>query len=236
MIWWGIKMRYKKSIKKFLKSERGNATLEAAYLYPSLLMMTIFLLFFTIVVYQKALVNFQARKAADQIAYIWNNNSDNLNNTTPNFNGDFKYYSTDTPNGDGLYWKVFQNNALKKYSLDFFKSDSTLVSEKEAAAQVHFQTKSVVDLKVEYQNALVSKYSNEVLATESIQVTATSGFKIPSVLKQFTWLNKKISATATAEIYDPVENIRTVKSLLFITGKLAEKVKFLKDIIKLLGL
>ncbi|MGX7417488.1 TadE/TadG family type IV pilus assembly protein [Carnobacterium gallinarum] len=194
-------------IKRFLKSEKGSALLEASFLYPAILIITVAMLLFTIVVYQQSLVHYQARKVADKVAYVWNYNSDSQE--IGKNNGLFEKY-TSQDHGDGLYWRLHGNNVLQQFGINF-GNGSGVVGTKESLAKTKYKSTNV---------ELDIKFENNLLGRNQIKVTAKSGFKMPSLLKKGFGIDKDVEAVAYADVTDTVESIRDLRFMAYVVGEL----------------
>lgn len=88
-----------------------------------LLIITLSLIFFSLVIYYKSVLQYDANRIADQVAFSWSNSSSDLKT------GEFDTYTTDLD--DGLYWRLTGNNFLSQFGLTMF-GDSGLVQKKHA--------------------------------------------------------------------------------------------------------
>ena len=195
--------------KQFCKSEKGSALLEASFLYPAILIVTVSMVLFTIVVYQQSLVHYQARRAADKLAYVWNYNSD----AQKVDNGQFVHYTSESDGGDGLYWRLHGNNILQQVGINFNKSGGVVAKKTQFANDKY--KKSNVTIEVEFENKLLSR--------NQVKVTATSGFKMPSFLKNAFGIKRDFTAVAYADVVDTVENMRDLKFIAYVTGEIKQK-------------
>lgn len=205
-------------IRKFCGDEKGAAVIEATFLYPSMLIMAIALLFMTIVVYQKAIVSYVAHTAADGIAYTWLNDTSNVG-SEEGYRGKVTKYNTN--GSDGLYWKLFEDNFITR---DLFKITRPA------------NTGAKLDMATGYYSA---KYNAAITAdldgSGRVKVTATSSFKIPKILETFH-IDSEVKTVAYAEWSDPVEGIRNVRVAFFVVDELRSQFKDLDKILKKIGL
>lgn len=209
-------------IRQFHKDEKGSAIMEATFLYPSILIMAMVLLFMTIVVYQKAVVSYVAHTAADGIAHTWLNDTSNLGDDD-GYNGKVTTYNT---NGeDGLYWKLFEDNIITREIFNVRSVESSgATGSKLREGETYYSAKYNTTIKAE-------------LLTDGscrIKVTATSPFKIPDILKNFN-IESDVKAIAYAKWSDPVEGIRNVRVAIFAVDELRKKFKELDKVLEKIG-
>src|SRR5699024_10636562 len=91
----------RKHWKRFRKNEKGMFTLEASLIFPIIFVVTISLILFSLVFYQKVVVYQKANMIAERTAYTWDNSQKDFN--TGSF-AENQYSSMDA--GDGLYWRT----------------------------------------------------------------------------------------------------------------------------------
>lgn len=94
-------------------NQDGSFTIEASLLFPMLLIMTIALIFFCLIVFEKVVLHQRAQIIANRAAYVWDNSSKNI--TT----GAFNKYTSDPDSTDGLYWRLFGNQIFSRFHLNF---------------------------------------------------------------------------------------------------------------------
>lgn len=212
-------------IRQFYKDEKGSAITEAAFLYPSILIMAITLLFMTIVVYQKAVVLYVAHKAADGIAHTWLNDTANLDNDD-GYSGKVTVYHT---NGkDGLYGKLFEDNFITtKFFPNRSAGSSGKTGNKLETGNKYYSAK--------YHAAITAELAADGISPSRVKVTAISPFKTPDILKNFN-IDSDVRAVAYASLNDPVEGIRNVRVAMFAVDELREKFKDLDKVLEKLGL
>src|SRR5699024_12202435 len=98
-------------LKKLKQREDGVFTLEATILFPIILIITMTFIFFSLVIYQKAMLTHSANTVAERLAFVWDNSYKDINS------GEFDKYPT-FDGGDGLYWRTFDNQYLSKFGID----------------------------------------------------------------------------------------------------------------------
>ncbi|HET7627422.1 MAG TPA: TadE/TadG family type IV pilus assembly protein [Bacillales bacterium] len=189
-------MRISKSLGKLRKNESGSFTLEASLIFPILLILTVSLVFFSLIVYEQVVLHQRAQVIADRMAFSWNNSLADLEDGSFGRNE----YTTDVKNGDGLYWRVTSNQFLSKFGLNLDAgSGEGLVAKKMDRVN---RWKLSGGAKIEKIN-----FDNNLLGG-NITVTLSSPLQIPDSLKKMFGI-KNIEATAKADVSEPVEFIRT---------------------------
>lgn len=182
-------------MKSFLKDDRGSFTIEASFVFPSLLIFTLLGVFFCIVVFQIGTANYVAQKAAAQTAFVWNNSHKDI------VTGEFgkQYYSGLDTGGDGLYWRLTDNNILSifniagSFSIAGDKKDLTDIKTGKA------KDKGAITVEVSYNNKLI--YSE-------VKATAESSLYIPSFVVSVLG-SDTVQATSTHVVTDTPELVRT---------------------------
>lgn len=185
----------KKKLQDFRRNDRGSFTIEASMLFPMILMITFLLIFFSIVIYHKAILQFEANRIADEIAYTWNNSSKDAKT------GEFNEYTTD--NGDGLYWRISDNHFLEQFGIPSFGGDSALVQSKTD------RFTSTYDVEVEFQNQLLGN---------QIEVTIERPVPLPSGFTDVFNLDV-IHGSSTRTITEPTELIRNTDFVVYFAQK-----------------
>ncbi|MFA1819792.1 TadE/TadG family type IV pilus assembly protein [Virgibacillus oceani] len=184
-------------MKPFLKEERGSFTFEATLVFPGFLLFVLAGVFFCIVVFQMGTAHYVAQNAASHVAYSWNNSNKDLET------GEFDNQSyTGLEGGDGLYWRIFDNNILGMFGLEGVfapEEGGGLVTEKKMLAQNKFS--NPIDVTVEYSNYII--YGE-------VEVTAESELYMPTFLKNMLdSSNNSLAATSNRVVTETPELIRT---------------------------
>lgn len=182
-------------MKSFLKDDRGSFTIEASFVFPSLLIFTLLGVFFCIIIFQLGTANYVAQKAAAQTAYTWNNSHKDL------VTGEFgkEYYSGLDTGGDGLYWRLTDNNILSIFGIggSFSGEGESLTGKKTGKAEDKYNGSITVD--VSYKNKLI--YSE-------VEATAESALYLPSFMISMIG-SGTVKATSTHVVTDTPELVRT---------------------------
>ncbi|MCJ7840229.1 pilus assembly protein [Lederbergia sp. NSJ-179] len=192
----------KKQIYSFLKNDKGVFTIEASMIFPMLLIITLSLIFFSLVIYYKSVLQFDANRIADQVSYVWNNSSKDVKT------GEFDTYTNDLD--DGLYWRLTSNNILEQFGLPNI-GDSSLVAKKEHAELIE-EIPGPITGSVEFQNGL---------AGSRINVTLQQPLYLPSAVKTMFGIDL-MRAQASRPITEPVEFIRNVDFILYFVNDISK--------------
>ncbi|WP_141554354.1 TadE/TadG family type IV pilus assembly protein [Virgibacillus ndiopensis] len=194
-----------KFFKKIRKKEDGNFTIEATVIFPIILMLTISLVFFSLVIYQKAVLHYSANTLAERLAFVWDNSDKDIDT------GYFDKYTTFS-GGDGLYWRLFGNSFLSKFGLDFGSNNATipigggggsLVEDKLARSTTSILPAGATG-KVSYKNSIVGG---------KIVVDLESPLNLPSFLQDLFGIDK-IEAKVSHAVVEPTEVIRTTDTVI----------------------
>ncbi|GAA0428003.1 hypothetical protein GCM10008934_17160 [Virgibacillus salarius] len=176
-------------MKPFMKEERGSFTIEATLVFPALLMFTLIGVFFCIIIFQMGTASYMAHKVSSELAYTWNSTHKDIKT------GDFeKTEYTGLAGGDGLYWRVTDNDVLGFFNLSGFSGDNIVVDKKRKADIYN----GAITLKVDYNNTLI--YSE-------VEVEAESGLYIPTFFKNM--IGSKVKGTSSHVVTETPELIRT---------------------------
>jgi hypothetical protein len=219
-------MRLIASLKNLKSSDKGSFTIEASLVFPIILMLTIFMQFFSVYVYQKVILYNQASFIAQRAAHSWDNSYKDP--VTGGFkDGKVQY--------DGLYWRITSDNMF-----DFM---GLITGESPGEVTVKFETDDNKNLKrpdpnFKLNNAFKSRfekvgenldgqitYTNNLI-DRKITVTLNNPIQLPF------WGNRLMSATVTTRVTDPAEFmrtfnlIRTYSTLINKNKKTVEKVDF----------
>ncbi|GAB2536001.1 TadE/TadG family type IV pilus assembly protein [Gracilibacillus alcaliphilus] len=176
-------------MKSFLKDERGSFTIEATLVFPALLIFTLVGVFFCIIIFQLGTSSYMAQKVSNELAYTWNSSHKDIKTSEID-----KANYTGLDGGDGLYWRVADNDILGFFNLSGFTGDS-LIERKMDRAMIY---NGSIAIDVDYNNILI--YSE-------VEVTATSNLFIPSFLKNM--IGSKVEASSSHVVTETPELVRT---------------------------
>lgn len=196
----------KRNVKTFFKSDAGNFTIEASMIFPMILLITMSLIFFSLVIYYKSILQFEANRIADNVAFVWSNSTKDVKT------GAFSQYTTD--NGDGLYWRLTSNSILSKFELDF-GGDDPLIGKK-LHSELVSNIPGGVTGEVRYSNGLIS---NKGL--NSIVVSLKQPLYLPPTVEKLFGMNI-MEAQASRAVTEPVEFIRNTDFVIYFYDKIPE--------------
>ena len=188
----------KSHFRDFKDDEDGVMTLEASMLFPAILIATMMMIFFSMVIFYKSVLQFEANRIADQVAYVWNNSSKDVET------GEFEQYTTD--NGDGLYWRLTSNNFFEQFGFDAPGND--LVGAKERNELVS-DIPGVSSGSVTYSNGLIGS---------QIQVELTQPIPMPSSVTSLLGTDV-LTAKASRAVTEPVELVRDTQFAMYFFKK-----------------
>lgn len=180
--------------KRLKKNEDGNFTIEASLIFPILLIMIILFIVFSLVIYERVTLQYQANKVVSQLAHSWGSSSKNVNTGAMGGDG----YVTE--NGDGLYWRLTSNDVF-----GFSISGGNVIEAKKSRVG-------------EYSGHVT--FDNGMF-TQTIHVELEKQLSLPPSIAEFLGLNS-IGATASHPVIEPVEIIRTTDFMLYGFDKFME--------------
>ncbi|MFZ5597779.1 MAG: TadE family protein [Bacillota bacterium] len=170
-----------------LRDGRGSATLEAAIIFPVILLMVLAFIFFSMFVYHRLVLVDTAVYAASQRAVTWDNSYKDV--------GDGRM---EADKNDGLYWRIF--NDFDTSGLVRCKAGAAEDLIGERLGQVIYGLKEPQSISVEYRNRLI---------TRTVSVDIKHSVDIP-----FGWLagaiDTDVEVLARSQVTEPAEYIRTV--------------------------
>lgn len=199
----------KKKLMAFLKRDEGSFTIEASMIFPMLLIITMSFIFFSLVIYYKSVLQFDANRIADQVAYSWNNSSKNVKT------GEFNTYTTSLE--DGLYWRLTGNNFLQQFGLPSIGS-SSLVDKKRRPELIN-EIPGPISGEVQFSNGIFGS---------RITVTLQQPLYLPSFVKNLFGINI-MEAKATRSITEPVEFIRNIDFVIYFYNDISTYGGYISD-------
>ena len=192
---------------KFKDDEDGVMTLEASMLFPAILIATMMMIFFSMVIFYKSVLQFEANRIADQVAYVWNNSSKDVET------GEFEDYTTE--NGDGLYWRLNSNNFFEQFGFEAPGND--LVGKKERNELVS-EIPGVSGGSVTFKNGLIGSH---------IEVELNQAIPLPSSVTNLLGTDV-LTARATRAVTEPVELVRDTEFAMYFFKKASGYGKYVK--------
>lgn len=178
-----------KSTFKYIMDEQGSFTIEATLVFPTVFLVVIALLFFSMYSYQKVLVYYQSSTTTERAAFIWNNSH---RNGTTGALGDSGGYLNIMENNNGLYWRLFQDGS---YS-------SSLSG---AGGPIQGQKFNQVLKERQFSGTGTVSYNNYFVVRE-IKMEMNKKIAMPNLFG----MPKEAIAKTRSTTTDPVEFIRTV--------------------------
>ncbi|QGS68926.1 hypothetical protein CV093_12355 [Oceanobacillus sp. 143] len=103
-----------------MKDDDGAFTIEASLVFPILLMLTLSFILFAIVIYQQSVLHYSANTVAERVAFVWDNSDKDIDT------GAFDKYTT-FDGGDGLYWRLTNDQYLSQFGIDIFSSGGATI-------------------------------------------------------------------------------------------------------------
>lgn len=196
-----MKAFIRKIVGRLGKNESGSFTLEASLLFPIILILTICLIYFSLVIYEKVALHQRAQLIADRMAYVWGNS------TKDPVTGAFTMYTSDPRSPDGLYWQLFEDNFLSKFGLDFGRRSGNIAIGSHSGGSL--PDRKLSRAPASWLPAGASghvKFEND-LTGGKIEVELKQPLSLPDSVEMIFGINR-ISTQASASINDPVEFIR----------------------------
>lgn len=199
----------KKRLRRVWRDAGGSFTLEAAMVFPVILMVTFLVVLFALYVAQKAIVYYEASAAAERAAFSWSNSAKELRTGA-------------YPSGryESLYWRLTEDRMLAGlFGLETKalvsvpgngggKADGGGLAERKLAAAANSLKASV---------AGEWSYSNSVLVRRL--AGEASNDSVPESLR-ILWPAAEIRTEAAAVVVEPAEFIRTVDLVRYYTLKI----------------
>jgi hypothetical protein len=180
---------------------KGSISVEGSLVFPVILIMTIGMLFFSVLVYEQAGVYTLASTAAERTAFAWDNSRKDM------VTG---YFTPGT--NDGLYWRMLDDSALDLLKIGSVRKTSTVMFDKRSAHSLDLELPQIKLRKIE--RFLPSILTGQATYTNywmdrRVKVRLERRLRFPGVIGNV--LNRGITrAEAAAVVTDPVEFIRTV--------------------------
>src|SRR5699024_1184819 len=208
-------------LKKLKQREDGVFTLEATILFPIILIITMTFIIFSIVIYQKAMLTHSANTVAERLAFVWDNSYKDINS------GEFDKYPT-FDGGDGLYWRMFDNQYLSKFGLDNVfgggnhaislasSGGGDLPSEKLGRASADTLPPGATG-EVRYENGLLGS---------QIIVEMKSPLDLPKFVRDVMGL-ESVKAEVSHAVIEPPEFIRSTDLIMYAFKKIKKNASYI---------
>lgn len=173
--------------KKLKKDEQGSFTIEASLIFPIILILIILFILFSLVIYEKVTLQYQANKIVSQLAHSWGSSTMDVQT------GEMDESDYVTNNGDGLYWRLTSNDAFG------FSIGGGGVIEAKKARVGGFAA------DITFENGLF---------TQKMKIEIDKQLSLPPAVANIFGLNS-VGATASHPVIEPVEIIRTTDFMLY---------------------
>lgn len=203
----------KRSWLRWLRQSEGSFTLEAALVFPIVLLLIFMFLLFSMYIYQKAVLYYTASETAERAAFSWDNSYRNARNGM-----------LATGQYDGLYWRVGGDYMLG--SLFGITADQTDVTLELPGAQSE-EKLELAGTKLHQASAWLTRdaglpfrgniaYANSLLKRE-VAVKLKQPVSLAPL--ELTLGLSEPKTAAAAGIVDPVQFIRDVDLVRYYTVK-----------------
>ncbi|WP_117168153.1 hypothetical protein [Paraliobacillus sediminis] len=170
-------------------------TLETTLIFPTIFIVTIAMILFSLVIYQKVVIFQRAHIIAERVAFTWDNSEKDFET------GAFEIYEYPSMDDqDGLYWRT--NYIGETFIKKVFGDD--------------IGDSGVTDDKIEHANTggqamfpsgnVTIEAPASVAINPQVKVTVTGNLKVPDIVGLIS--SGDFEATAYASVKDPVELIR----------------------------
>ncbi len=187
-------------LRRFCLSEAGSFTIEASLVLPVIFLCTIAILFFALFMYQKAVLFHTAAVSADRTAAHWDNSyKDPVTGSYP------------LDKNDGLYWRVFNDQASDLLGI-IGLGNPAVVELPQSGTQPSGSgpnkklLQAAQQLPVSLEGQL--SYSNHGL-DRTVQIKLNQFLGIPSLVQDWFAMDQA-AGESVAQVTDPVEWIRAV--------------------------
>lgn len=194
-----IKVRNLSFVTRLLKSlkenEQGSFTIEATLVFPTIFILTLGLLFFSLYIHLNVYMYYKSSLVAERAAFAWTNSYRDSATGDIEMNGIVQ-------NNDGLYWRTADAMNIgdaKDEKLTHALESVSFVGESEAS----------------YHNSL---FKRQVWASMSRQITA------PVFIEGMYGSDGRSAAANQALVADPVEYIRTFDLIYYYLPGISEKI------------
>lgn len=185
-----------KRIKQLRRDDKGMFTLETTLIFPTIFIVTIAMILFSLVIYQKVVIFQRAHIIAERVAFTWDNSAKDFE--TGAFE-DYEYPSMEDQ--DGLYWRtnyIGETFINKVFGGEIEKSGS--------ATDTKISTANTEGQKMFSSGNVTIEPPASIAINPQVKVTVTGNLKVPEFVDLLS--SGDFEATAYASVKDPVELIR----------------------------
>lgn len=199
-------------MKNLHNNEKGSFTIEATLVFPLLLLITIFLLFFAMFAYESASLHQKTALIVDRTAYNWNHTTADHNTGAYSIN-----------ENESLYWRTTNDSILDVFQ---FMNDNKSTTIQMPVEQLI--PKAGVERKLQQAGTVFSKevkgelsYTNHLIS-RAVKIQAYQKTVIPATFRK--WGRQGYAAArSTSQVSDPVEFIRNTELVRTYIGRLKER-------------
>ncbi|GIP32679.1 hypothetical protein J2TS4_18890 [Paenibacillus sp. J2TS4] len=180
---------------------------------PVIFLCTVAILFFCLFMYQKAALFHSAAVSADRTAAHWDNSyKDPISGAYP------------LDKNDGLYWRVFNDQASDLLGLLGLGNPAVVALPAEASAKGSGPVRKLTQAAQWLPETLEGElsYSNRGL-DRTVQVKLGHALKIPSIVQNWFAMERAAGASS-AQVTDPVEWIRAIDLTRSYLGRIKGKI------------
>ncbi|WP_165452284.1 TadE/TadG family type IV pilus assembly protein [Paenibacillus thalictri] len=187
-------------MKNLFRKETGTFSIEATLTFPLIVLLTFSVVFACLFFYQKVTVYHTASVAVQRAAFVWDNSAKDP------VTGQF-----DVQHNDGLYWRLFQDDALDIFKLMFGvkKAEVTLPASSNAGS-TGVAAKKLLTVSGGMAPSVTGQliYTNRLLL-RTVEAHLSQPFRAPAQVQGWLHLHR-VTAEEAAYVVEPVELIRTV--------------------------
>lgn len=202
--------------KLLLRQEKGSVTIEAAIVFPIIMLSTCVLLMFGMMMYMKVLAIHAAANASERSTVVWNNSHKEPSSGEVASN---QY--------DNLYWRALQDQMLDQL---FGGSARNEMHKIHLPAKLGEDAVKLVERKLSLGASSVYLPMEGEISYENrlFERTVKAEVRHPSrstMLEKMTGVRMQVEGEAMGVITEPVEFIRTVELVRYMSVKLQEMSK-----------
>lgn len=173
--------------KKLKRDEQGSFTIEATMIFPIILILIILFILFSLVIYEKVTLQYQANRVVSQLAHSWSSSTMNVQT------GEMDENDYVTKNKDGLYWRLTSNDIFGIGIADNGLIDKKINRIDEFAGNVSFENGTF---------------------TQTIKIEMEKQLSLPPVVADIFGVSS-VGASASHPVIEPVEIIRTTDFMIY---------------------
>jgi hypothetical protein len=186
-------------MKRLLKGTLGSFTIESSLIFPLIFMVTLILIFGSLIFYQKAGLYYTASTLVDRTAYVWDNSYKDP------YTGSFE-----PGQNDGLYWRISNDSVSDMFG--FAVQNTPMVLQFPGQLSEEGLNLPLKKLQIG-ANQLSEGISGTLTYTNHwfdrrIKVKLQSWLHLPSFAESY--ISDQIYVEADSGVVDPVEFIRSI--------------------------